>query len=296
MQAGGDTRPAVLGPDSLVWQLGGDWTLLLGGGRALVLQVGHPAVAAGVEQFSDFRANPWKRLTGTLDLYLSVVFGGEQRARRAGTQLRALHRDIKGVDADGNRYHALDPEAFAWVHATLVDSAVEMVERFKRPMSAAEKDRYCAEMAQVGALYGLRERDLPGAWQQQREYLDLMIRERLRDSPTVRDVLHSVMRPARPPALPIPEGAWRAGSWPGAQLIRLVTIGTLPLALRAKLGLRWSEGQQRALEAAQRLIRITTPLLPDRVRLLPPAYDAIHRSDRRTPVAPASGSPGRAVA
>src|SRR5690242_17333786 len=61
--------PPVLGPDSLVWRLGGDWTVLLGGGRALLLQVSHPTVAAGVEQHSDFRSNPWKRLTGTLDLY-----------------------------------------------------------------------------------------------------------------------------------------------------------------------------------------------------------------------------------
>jgi uncharacterized protein (DUF2236 family) len=292
----GETPP-VLGPDSLVWQLGGDWTVLLGGGRALLLQVSHPVVAAGVEQYSDFRANPWKRLTGTLDLYLSVVFGGEQRARRAGADLRSLHRDIKGVDADGRRYHALDPEAFAWVHATLVDSAVQMIERFRQPLSPAERERYYAEMGQVGALYGLRAEDLPADWSSFQKYLDEKMRTRLRDSATVRDVLASVMHPARPPVLPVPDRLWRAGSWPGAALARLVTIGTLPQPLRELLGLRWTEGQQRALEAGQRLIRRVGPTLPDRLRLMPPAYEARRRErDRRAAPAPASGSPRRATA
>lgn len=286
----------VLGPDSLVWQLGGDWTMLLGGGRALVLQVSHPVVAAGVEQFSDFRANPWKRLTGTLDLYLSVVFGGEQRARRAGADLRELHRDIKGVDAQGSRYHALDPEAFAWVHATLVDSAVAMIERFRRPLTPAERERYVAEMAQVGALYGLRERDLPAGWPAFQSYIDEMVRTRLRDSSTVRDVLASVARPVRPPALPVPDGVWRAASLPGAALGRLVTIGTLPAALRELLGLRWTARQQRALESSQAAIRRVLPALPPRMRLMPPAYDAMRReAGDRGARAPAR-APGPAAA
>ena len=289
--------PPVLGPGSLVWQLGGDWTVLLGGGRALLLQVAHPTVAAGVEQHSNFRANPWKRLTGTLDLYLAVVFGGEEGARRAGSDLRALHRDIKGVDAEGRRYHALDPEAFAWVHATLVDSAVQMIERFQRPLTPAERQRYYAEMASVGALYGLRSQDLPSEWSSFQLYLDEMTRRRLRDSATVRDVLASVMRPVRPPVLPVPDAAWRAASWPGAALARLVTIGTLPPALRELLGLRWSEGQQRALEGGQQLIRRLRPLVPERARLMPPAYEARRRErDRRTRRPAASGSPRQATA
>src|SRR4051794_41924573 len=64
------------GPGSVVWRVGGDWTLLLGGGRALILQVAHPTVAAGVGQFSDYESAPWKRLMGTLDLYMRVIYGG----------------------------------------------------------------------------------------------------------------------------------------------------------------------------------------------------------------------------
>ena len=286
----------MLGPDSLVWRLGGDWTMLLGGGRALLMQVAHPVVAAGVEQHSDFRANPWKRLTGTLDLYFSVVFGGDPRARRAGANLRALHREIKGVDEDGNRYHALDPEAFAWVHATLVDSAVQMIERFRRGMTDAERQRYYDEMGQVGALYGVRSQDLPADWTSFQSYVDEMARERLRDSQTVRDVLHSVMHPARPPVLPVPDALWRAGSWPGAALARLVTIGTLPVPLRERLALSWTEGQQRTLEASQQAIRRVQSVIPDRLRLMPLAYAARHGGNRRARTASPSASARQATA
>src|SRR4051812_50198408 len=88
------------GPGSVVWRVGGDWTMMLGGGRALILQVAHPTVAAGVGQFSDYAAAPWKRLTGTLDLYLRVIYGGrDETAAEARERPRAGHRQNKGGDA-----------------------------------------------------------------------------------------------------------------------------------------------------------------------------------------------------
>ena len=35
---------------------------MLGGGRALLMQVAHPLVAAGVAEHSGYREDPWKRL------------------------------------------------------------------------------------------------------------------------------------------------------------------------------------------------------------------------------------------
>src|SRR4051812_30358308 len=100
-QEGTSTAP---GPGSVVWDISGNWTMLFGGGRALFLQVAHPVVAAGVEQHSDYRSDPWQRLVGTLDLFLRVVFGSsDESPAEAGARLRERHKKIKGVDADGNR-------------------------------------------------------------------------------------------------------------------------------------------------------------------------------------------------
>src|SRR3954467_2936958 len=276
------------GPGSVVWRVGGDWRMMLGGGRALILPVAHPVVAAGVGQFSDYESAPWKRLVGTLDLYLRVIYGGaHETTTEAGERLRSLHKRIKGRDADGNRYHALDPAAFHWVHATLVDSMVEMRERFGRPLTGLERELFYEEMCEVATLYGLRERDMPPDWGAFRAYFDEMVETELRDSDTLQEVIAMVFNPSKPASLPLPEQLWGLASWPGAELVRLATVGTLPPTLRRRLGLRWGAERALALRANQEAIRRLFPLLPDRLRLMPPALAA-----KRRPKPPRGRCPG----
>src|SRR5829696_1023526 len=120
----------LYGPDSEAWRLSREAALLLlAGPRALLLQVAHPLVAEGVDQHSNFRADPWRRLTATLDSYLAIVYGTTTRARREIRRLNGLHRGITGPVRDpvargrhGPTYRARDPELSLWVHATLIDS------------------------------------------------------------------------------------------------------------------------------------------------------------------------------
>jgi uncharacterized protein (DUF2236 family) len=263
------------GPGSVVWRVGGDWTMMLGGGRALILQVAHPVVAEGVGKFSDYESAPWQRLVGTLDLYLRVIYGGpDETGAEAGQRLRDMHKRIKGVDANGNHWHALDPAAFHWVHATLVQSMVEMRGRFGRPLTMAELELFYEEMCEVAKLYGLRERDMPPDWSAFEDYFDGMVENELRDSELLQNVFRSISRPVKPPVVPIPDGLWDIASRPGAELGRLVTVGTLPPVLRRRLGLPWSRERELALRAQQRAIRGVFQLLPDRLRLMPPALAA----------------------
>src|SRR4051794_41953634 len=100
------------GPGSVVWRVGGDWRMMLGGGRALILQVAHPVVAAGVGQFSDYESAPWKRLVGTLDLYLRVIYGGaHETTTEAGEGPRPPHQRGQGRGPGGDRSHAPGPPA-----------------------------------------------------------------------------------------------------------------------------------------------------------------------------------------
>ena len=104
------------GPESVVWRRASDPRVLLTAGYALVLQVAHPTVGAGVSEHSSFREDPWRRLSRTLDAFYGLVYGGPQAAGEAGRRLRALHRTIRGVEAGGRRYSALEPEAYAKKH------------------------------------------------------------------------------------------------------------------------------------------------------------------------------------
>ena len=119
----------LYGPGSEAWRLNREAMLLLGAGpRALLLQIAHPLVAEGVDQHSDFRRDPWRRLQGTLESYLRIVFGTTAAARGEIARLERLHRRVTGpvVDPEAvrrfpGRYEARDPSLSLWVHATLVD-------------------------------------------------------------------------------------------------------------------------------------------------------------------------------
>ncbi len=125
----------LYGPRSEAWRLNREAMLLLGAGpRALLLQLAHPAVAAGVAEHSDFRADPWRRLAGTLRSYLTIVYGTTTSARAEIRRLNALHRGIAGVG-----YSARDPELSLWVHATLVDSTIAVADAWLEPVPAARR-------------------------------------------------------------------------------------------------------------------------------------------------------------
>src|SRR5205814_764150 len=109
----------AVGPESITWRRAGDARTMFGAGAALMLQVAHPTVAAGVREHSDFKSDPWGRLWRTLDYVHMLVYGEPDAAVNTGQAMRAMHQRIRGVAPDGRHYHALEPEAYAWVHATL---------------------------------------------------------------------------------------------------------------------------------------------------------------------------------
>src|SRR5437763_1763799 len=149
--------PVVKG--TATWKYFGDFRDALLAGQVLVLQVAHPVVAAGVRDHSDYTGDPWTRLMRTGASLSIYVYGGPAGARVEATRLRELHRTFTGV-SDGRRYSALDPGAYAWVHATLVKVPVDVQRFFGRPLRQSELDEYYAQMCDIGRLLGVRERDL----------------------------------------------------------------------------------------------------------------------------------------
>lgn len=265
--------PALIPPrGGVTWRAAMDARLLAGAGYALLLQVAHPTVGAGVAEHSSFRADPWGRLLRTLDFTSSMVYGGPELAAATGRRVRAMHKAIRGVRPDGQRYHALEPEAYAWVHATLADAIVRGNERFVRPLPPGELETFWAEWRRVGRLVGVRERDLPATWVEFGGYFDAMVADRLTDNPTVHDVLDALASPPPPELRFVTETLWRAARVPAARLVRVGTVGLMPPALRRKLGLDWTRGQELELRALGRLARGASPLLPRSVRAFGPSY------------------------
>lgn len=249
------------------WRFFGDARCTLVSPQLLLLQVAHPVVGAGVEEHSNFRAEPWQRLWRTLSSLTTVVYGGQRAATAEAERLLRLHRPMKGVDGQGRRYHALHPEAYHWVHATLVKGAVDAHRLFGKGLSAAEREDYYREMRDVGRVWGLKDHHLPADWAAFETYYDEMVADRLEMNQSVQDVLDELSRPQKPPVWWMPEFVWRPFAAVSAHYALLVTVGSLPPVLRERFGLEFTARQERALRRFARLTRVLITLVPPPLRL-----------------------------
>lgn len=259
----------LVGPDSVTWQVTSDVRLYAAMLYPLLLQVAHPTVGAGVSDYSDFERRPWNRLLRTVDYVSLLVYGGHD-AVPAGRRLREIHRDFKGTRDDGQPYYALEPDAYAWVHATLIDTYVAGHAAFGRPMRPQETERFYSEYRGLGRLIGVRDRDLPPTWGEFREYFDRMVSEELVRTRAVDSVLRAI-RHAPPPPLPIPDILWRALRLPAGQVLFLGGGGLMPADLRNRLGINWTQLDEAQFRALGRLSRGLTPILPRRLQITGPA-------------------------
>jgi uncharacterized protein (DUF2236 family) len=268
-----DEIPAlVVKPGSVVWRYSGDARLIATGAFAILLQVGHPTVGAGVSEHSRFKTDPWGRLLRTLDYSYAMTYGGPTLAAQTGRRIRQMHKRIEGVRPDGERYHALEPEVFAWVHATLAHSVVRGHELLGRPMSSEQIEEFYVDWRRAGRLIGIRERDLPSSWADFSHYFEWMVEDQLERTPAVDEVLESLASPTKPPLDFLPTAVWRAARLPAMHQTNLITAGLLPPQLRERFGIRWTlarEGELRVLAAAS---RAATPLLPQTLRNVGPSY------------------------
>ena len=150
------------GPASVAWRISGDLSAPVAGLRALMIQALHPLAMAGVDQHSDWRADPVGRLAATSAYLATITFGERASAERAATRVRRIHERVTGVDNEtGKPYAAGDPALLLWVHAALVDSNVAAREKFGTPLSPDEADRYIEEMVVAAELVGVPAEFVP---------------------------------------------------------------------------------------------------------------------------------------
>ena len=263
----------MYGPGSEAWQLNREAMLLLGAGpRALLLQIAHPAVAAGVSDHSDVRTDPWRRLRATLRSYLAIVYGSTAVARAEIRRLDALHRGITGPG-----YRARDPALGLWVHATLVDSTIVTYDAWLGPLGRKRRAAFYAETRPIGRAFGIPDRDLPADLAGFEAYVEGMLAP---GGPVVvgdvaRDLARYILHPPLPGVLgglPIPVSFHDWTLWP--------SIGLLPGSVREAYGLPW-ELRHRVVSAW--LVagwRAWRPLLPAGFRQMPQALAADRRINR----------------
>src|SRR6266571_523147 len=187
--------------------------LLLGGGRALLMQLAHPKVTAGVDEHSDFRSHPVRRRRRTIRMTMAIVFGDRETALAAARAVNQTHSRVRGAS-----YRALDPDLLRWVHATLVDSALVTYETFVKPLSVGEREDFYQESKLLGELLGIPHEDFTPSLRDFSDYIDTMISDgTVRVEARAMDLGRLVMRP-------------RLRLLPGPAMVpfEVVTSGLLP--------------------------------------------------------------------
>ena len=242
--------------------------VLLGWGRAILLQLAHPLVAAGVADFSPFGDSAGgyvRRVRRTVGGMLDLTFGSEQAARETIRRINAIHGQVHGrlkqdvgVFPAGTRYSATDPDLLLWVHATLIDSMLLAYESFVAPLTPEERDRYCAEASATAEALGIPADNVPRNFERVRDYLDRMYASgHVVVSPDAKKLASALFSPPLGPAVAL------------GRVTRLVTVGLLPPAIRDGYGFAWDSRRQKTWGALVGLVRRVRRLLPPMLREWP---------------------------
>jgi len=229
--------PGLTGPGSATWRISRERVVPLGGLSALLLQLAHPLVAAGVAEHSDFHGDPTKRLMLTLEMLLVTTFGDIRQVDEMTGRIANIHRVVNGLLPQdtgawrrGTHYSATSPELCLWVHATIIETTLNSYSAFVRRLDMNERAAYYRETEGFGQLYGVGKDIRPASYQDFQEYYARTL-ARLTAGDQARSIAGKILR-ARVRGIPLPPWGY------------LLAAGLLPAPLRAQYGLRWSAAQR----------------------------------------------------
>lgn len=276
-QAAGPVE-GVFGPGSMLWRVDREALVFLGAGRALLMQLAHPWVAAAIADHSAVSTDPIGRFHRTFEIVFTLVFGSLDQALATSRRLHRRHSAVTGAMPErlghypeGSPYLANEVSALMWVHATLVDTALKAYELVLPPLGPEARERYYAECRLLGALFGVPLEAQPRSWADFARYMETALdSDRLEVGAAAREVAGGVLRGV---------GPIRTPRWYLA-----LTSAMLPEPLRAPFGLPFGERERRRAARAVQAIRRLHPALPPPVRYAAPYHEALARlSGRRRP-------------
>lgn len=272
-----DPRTGLFGPDSITWRINRESALFLGAGRAALLQLAHPWVAAAIARHSTVLNRPIARFHNTFRVVYTMIYGSLDQAREAARSLHTLHtriqgglpRSVAGWPA-GAHYEANEVASLRWVWSTLIETAV-LAWQTVLPLSAEERERYYQEMKTFAALFGIPESALPPTWSAFEDYN----REMAASSQLGVDAAARAMGQA------ILSGA---GSWiKPPRWYRAITTEWLPPRFRQEFDLPFAAAEQRSAARARRWLPRVYPALPPSIRFVGPYREAQARLAGRHP-------------
>ena len=272
------SRPSdgIFGPESLSWRIHRESALFLAAGRAALLQLAHPWVAAAINQHSSVISKPIQRFHNTFRVVFTMIFGSADQAIRAAQSLHELHSRIRGSLPEAvagyaaqSVYQANEIGALRWVFATLIESAVVAFESVVATLSEEEREAYYAETRMLANLFGIPGDALPQDWRSFKDYVAGMVESKeLGVNDWARVMGQRILAGA---------GSWiRVPRW-----YRALTAQWLAPRFVAEFGLPFGEPEAESARRAQRLLPRVYRNLPSALRFVGPYHEACARLAQR---------------
>ena len=261
--------PGYFGPQSMMWKVNKEITVLFGGARALLMHAAHPLIAAGARQTSFYQRDPWKRLIRTLSLQNSVTFGTIEEANESANRINKLHEVIKGEDSvTGGYYDALDHEQLLWVHACLQISSIYFYEKTVKKLTEAEKNQYHKENIVAAKLVLVDTSKMPQTHEELKSWV--IEKSKQKDYLVRTDVADDVYNIIGGGPVPL----HIKPIWP---FIAFTAFNTLPKEFKSIYGIKESKLIDFFVGFNLLLLKTTRPFLPPFFRLIAPARWAKQR-------------------
>ena len=265
--------PGYFGPDSMMWKVNKEITVLFGGARALLMHAAHPLIAAGARQTSFYQRDPWKRLIRTLSLQNSVTFGTKEEADDSAHRINKLHEVINGNDEiTGGYYDALNHEQLLWVHACLQISSIYFYEKTVRKLTESQKNQYHLENMKSADLVLVDIEKMPKTHDGLKEWVIQKSREKdyLLYTDVAKDVQDIIA------GGPVPKHI--KPIWP---FIAFTAFNTLPKEFKNLYGIKDTKLKKIILEFNLKFLKYSRPFLPPFFRLIAPARWAKQRITKK---------------
>lgn len=252
------------------------WPLFLF--RALSLQGTHPTVMVALEQHSKSFTQPSVRAENTLAYTYRIYFG--TNVAESARELREMHRPITGLDYEGNKYHAWNRDVWTWVHLTTIEALLYAIEACFGAQPPAQVEAFYQESRRLGALFGVREQDMPEDVAALRRYVDEGVGSLLAMSPGTRrmqqlvdeqDVIATLEPKLAALPRPLPALLERLTSRP----VKTMMFGTFPPHVREIWDVPWSTAREKEFRALLAFLRVAPRVIPARFRMIPEARTAL---------------------
>jgi uncharacterized protein (DUF2236 family) len=218
----------LFAPTDAPWIIHRDFSTLVGGVRALLMQALHPGSLAGVAQHSRYEQDPLGRLSGTIRWLTVTTFGSVEAVQNEAGRVNRMHTKVSGqyqtAQGETSSYRAADPRLLLWVHIAFMESFLRAHQNYSKAPIPGGADAYVKLWGKSVAPLGLA--DVPASEADLNQLLDEFSEELV-----VTDKTRSVIKWIKNAPLPLL-------TKPVYKLLFYSAVASLDPRFRALIGIR----------------------------------------------------------